>query len=189
MTENRFPSAAANRNDAWPGPTTGMDRRERNAETARIAHGVDTNCCVSLGCSASTHIETESVRQRRFIERIKDVSAVTRSDEIDFNIGSDQFGRNLSTKHRQCRSRNRDGHNHFDSLLDESVLGVSRVRASLTRSCSALCVVCRSLRVQREWAFTISFKILRLQTSNAPPPARTLKRLVFFAEKFKCCDS
>ena len=33
MTENRFPSTAASRNDAWPGPTTGMDRRERNAET------------------------------------------------------------------------------------------------------------------------------------------------------------
>ena len=142
MTENRFPSAAANRNDAWPGPTTGMDRRERNAETARIAHGaVDTHCCVSLGCGAGTHIQTESVRQRRFIERIKDVSVVTRSEEIDFNIGSDQFGRNLSAKHRQCRSRNRDGHNHFDSLLDESVLGVSRVRASLTEVVP-LCALC-----------------------------------------------
>jgi hypothetical protein len=86
MTENRFPSAAANRNDAWPGPTTGMDRRERNAETPESLIELIQNCRVSLGCGAGTHIEAESVRQRRFIKRIKDVGAVTGADEIDFNI-------------------------------------------------------------------------------------------------------
>src|SRR5271169_5814586 len=176
MTKNRFPSAAANRNDAWPGPTTGMDRRERNAETARIAHGaVDTHCCVSLGCGASTHIQTESVRQRRFIQRIKDVSAVTRSHEIDFNIGSDQFGGNLSAKHRQCRSRNRDGHNHFDSLLDEFVLAVSHKSASLM-GLVPLCAVGAITARAEGVGFTMSLKIPRLQTFNRLNQRCTFKR-------------
>jgi hypothetical protein len=57
---------------------------------------------------------------------------------------------------------------------------------SLTGVVPLCAIVCRSLPVEREWAFTMSFKIPRLQTSNAPPPARTLKRLVSFAENLKC---